>query len=458
MRSRWKPIVATVLIILLITGYFVFYYSRWSVQQVPAGVDALISIDKKRLIRTIGWEYITHPSRWKGSLGSDNESDTSLTDLLQIPDYCILFRLKEAPADGFCLRLEIKDKPLLLLYLRNQQFQTNTIGGGRILVEHPSYPVQALISGNDLLLSKSGAASEQVLIRSADLLFNQHQYANEAQINAVLSQPAHVNFWSDGTRESGEAWRLQANYKEDSIVIQGSLPWQAPSKGTSANTLSARPIPFRWSIQNSAWFADRLSIAARNELSRSAGFSIDSVFALAGTSHRFELTGIHTRNDSSIQISTDENFNEVRDTVLNTVREPELKWTIYGPKCGAIVQYFSAQHLIDSSSGMPLFRPIPLVPVRIQSFSNDCIWLGSNWLQPTAQEATAATNQSPLFEMEADLSYWFNEFKRVFKPEEQKWFSNLGLLTIRINPAQQQAGFSMTLQKKQEQMPLFDWY
>lgn len=458
MRKRWKPVVVTVLVILLITGYFVFYYSSWSVQQVPAGVDGLISIDKKRLIRTIGWEYLTHPKRWKWSSGSEDASDTSLTDLVQIPDYCILFRLKEAPADGFCLRLEIKDKPLLLLYLRNQQFKATTIGGGRLLLQNPAYPIQALIAGNEILVSQSGSACEQALIRSADLLFNQHQYIRASQIDSLISHPAHLNFWSDGSRESGRAWSLQANYETDSLVLHGNLPWLTVSANPSSAPIASRNLPLRFNLQNGQWFTEHIPELTRSTISRAAGFSIDTVFGLAGIGHQFELTGMHTRTDSSIRISTDDNFNEVRDTLLTPVREPEINWSIYGPKTEEIFHYFLQQDLIDSSTGIALFRPIPLAPVRILSFSRGHIWCGSNWLPIPKETAFSSPGNSPSFELEADLAYWLNEFNPMLKPEQQKWLRNLGRLNLRIIPAHGNEAVSMILKKKQEHLPLFDWY
>ncbi|MCQ9635185.1 hypothetical protein MP477_09500 [Chryseobacterium sp. WG23] len=116
-----KKGIASLILLLAVTAYFVLFYKDKKLRFIPENADAVVLIDVKNLTRQYLFSLITHPSQW-GSKTKGKGSVSLRESGITIPDFLQVFHLKGTRVSEWYSVLELKDPQKFIAFLKQQNF------------------------------------------------------------------------------------------------------------------------------------------------------------------------------------------------------------------------------------------------------------------------------------------------------------------------------------------------
>ena len=357
-KKKWA---LAILSILLLLGYFKFFYKTYSNTVVAKSADCIIALDIKRISNTIIWDIITTPSQWK-KVSFSSSGKISWKDMLKIPDYVFVFHSADHPGNAWYSVFEIKSKDDFNKGLAYYHFEKRAGSKGMTEYFSKDLAVEMIQSGNRLLLGNAAVEDKQYIRGVAEELFVKDQYTANQTLLKNIEAKSHLAIQLFKNNFLQEDAVIKANFDKNGIVIDASITAQKQfgfaehDFSNSPNSLCVlgftQPPPSLYSL---------VTVAGREHISKAINFNIDSLLLQSNTCYSLDITGIQPRVDSAISYSYDDNFNPVQKVVLNNVLEPSFHFSIKGDSVNNIYNYWSRNGKLEKTAAGELFIPMPLV-------------------------------------------------------------------------------------------------
>lgn len=354
-KKTWVLLIATCL---LVYGWYKLFYKTWSNEGVAKDADCVLAVDTKRVANTLIWQFITTPSQWKNiSFFSADDGRVKWSDMVKLPDYVFIFHKPGQPANALYTVAEINNREDFEKGL--QQFHFEKTGEGHYSSKETG--IELIQSGMKLLIGNTGVEDKKLIIKTAAELFNKKEYAPKDLLQGNVSTNKHFSLQLINS-VFGKHQIITGGFDKQTAFIDASftLP-QGVSfmennfsySDTSFATLCfSQPLP---SIKN------LLGDSARAAVSRALNFNIDSVLLPANQYCQLDIEGFHARVDSAISYVYDDNFNAVKNVVINNVDEPAFNFIIRGQKPHSIYNYLERNGKIEKNEKGDWFTPVPFV-------------------------------------------------------------------------------------------------
>ncbi|WP_228446454.1 hypothetical protein [Chryseobacterium shandongense] len=126
-----KKIVAFILLILLVCGYFVLYHSDKELKYVPGNADVVVLVDTKKATRQYLSDFLTHPSQWLKN-GKTSQNTISIHKSgLKMPDFLQIFHIENTGFSEWYCVLELENKSKFVTFLKQEKFaaKSNNVFG-----------------------------------------------------------------------------------------------------------------------------------------------------------------------------------------------------------------------------------------------------------------------------------------------------------------------------------------
>lgn len=376
-RKQWLLLV---LCILLLAGYFKFFYKTWSNRTVSHNADCVVALDVKRITNTLIWDFITSPSKWKSISFFTSKKELSWEDMVELPDYVFLFHNKGEPLNIWYTVLQIKDLDDFEKGLK--QFHFEKQGQNEY---YSSQAGMALVrNGTQLLVSNADVNNKNYLQQTATSIFS-NQFIEKDKLRQLVNKKSHAalqvlspsfNQFITEARINFDKNRLIATA---SIVLPDAVSWPA-GKFNYCDT----SICVIGCMQPQPGMQKLLDSNLRVAVSKAVNFNIDSFFVNTNSKYQLDIEGIHTRIDSAVSYTYDDNFNPVEKKVVNSIEEPVYNFSMIGKGTGDVYRYWYTAGKIESTPEGDLFTPVPFVKSYCSRALPDTLLVTSNNYAPAA--------------------------------------------------------------------------
>ena len=348
-----------ILLGLIIFGYIKLFNSTINKKAVPSNADMVSTVDVKKLIRTVLWDVITHPSKWKfSSSGTDTAALIDLKDVFEIPDYVQVFHLTgEQVKNWYCL-LQIKKERL---------FDKALIQRGFTKINSNEYTSATMNMGitkneNNIIVSSYALDSSVNLKNVSNLLFTKKEFLPVEKFSKIASANSHLTLFIAANEFLQNDALLKLNISNSSINIDGELTPQAAYTFVENNfTFNSDALLSLGFTQPSASVYNAICKTDKENISKAIGVNMDTLFIPSNKHYSLSIAGIKPRVDSAITYTYDDDFNKVEKVVVNNVEEPDYSFTIEGDSVQNIYKNWIANKTITTSDAGALFRPMPFV-------------------------------------------------------------------------------------------------
>lgn len=377
-RKQWLLLV---LCILLLAGYFKFFYKTWSNHAVSQKADCVVALDVKRITNTLIWDFITSPSRWKSISFFSSKKELSWEDMIELPDYVFLFHNKGEPMNIWYTVLQIKDERDFENGLK--QFHFEKRGPNEYFNDKAG--IGLVRNGKQLLVSNTAVNNEALLQQTAAALFSK-QFIEKDKLQQLVNKKSHVALQVFSSSFNQYISAAQLNFDKNSlsatasIVLPDAVSWPAGKFNYCDTSMCVigcmQPQPGMQKLLNSN---------LRAAVSKAVNFNIDSFFVNTNSSYKLDIEGIHTRIDSAVSYTYDDNFNPVEKKVVNSIEEPAYNFWMIGGGAGNVFRYWLAAGKLESSPEGNLFTPVPFVKSYCLITSSGSLLVTSNNYLPAAE-------------------------------------------------------------------------
>ena len=356
-KKRWALLI---LCILLLVGYYKLFYKTWNNEGVTKNADCIIELDIKKITNTLIWNFITTPSQWKNIsfFSSSGDDKVSWDDMVKLPDYVFVFHKAGEPQNAFYTVVEINDKEDFEKGLKQFHF-TKTATGSYVSEETG---IEFMQSGNKLLVGNAAVEDKKYIAQVADELFKQKQFISEDSLKKNITASSHVSlllfknsFWS-------QEQLVTAGFDKNTITIEAVV---TPKNGMN---LTEKKFTYCENSLCSFGFALPLSNVKQAipdslwvSISKAVNFNIDSLLLKTNHYYQLDIEGFHSRVDSAISYTYDDDFNPIEKVVVNNVEEPAFNFTVHGDSVSNIYNYWNSNGKLEKSGDSNLFTPVPFV-------------------------------------------------------------------------------------------------
>lgn len=357
-KKKWLLLI---LCILLLAGYWKFFYKTWSETVVAGNADCIVAIDVKRITNTMIWNTITTPSQWKNISFSSSEK-FSWKDMISIPDYVFVFHVANQPAGTWYTILSIKDSSDFEKGLAYYHFEKIKNSLGTLQYCSKEWGVTLVKNGNRVLVGNAAIEDKALISQVADELFVQKKYINRKQLFKNIEASSHVSVQVAKNGLLAEDAIIMLNFDKKKIEIETALRLQQQFKCSeqSFNIPSNRLLTAGFTQPPIALYS-LVSPMEKEKISRKINFNIDSLLLETNKYYQLTIAEIAPRIDSAISYSYDENFNKIEKVVINNVLEPSYNFTIYGDSIEHIYNYWDRSGQLENTDTGKLFLPMPFV-------------------------------------------------------------------------------------------------
>lgn len=381
-KKRWALLV---FIVLLAFGWYKLFYKTYSVKYIPANADAIITIDKKRIINTLLWQFITTPSQWKFSSGSSKKDSTiSWRTVIDLPDYITVFHVINQPNKAWHTCLPIKDHVKITYFLQQQGFKN--ISGNEFYNEEKNLFVTQ--KQGMLIISSSKAADTALQANVITSLFDVKKTITEAQFKKITAAKSHVAAMFLQNNFLEEDAIVKANFDKQKIEILSTLQPKQQFSFTENNFTFSNSSLFNLHLSqpNTAVY-NLLDNTTKEKISKALNFNTDSLFLPSNKTYQLQVDKFINRVDSAISYTYDDEFNKIEKVVVNNVQEPVYNFRVTGDSVNNIYNNWQKNKLLEPTPQGNLFTPIPFVKSYTTVSGNQLI------VQPSNYKALA-TNQN----------------------------------------------------------------
>jgi hypothetical protein len=354
-KKRWALLL---FILLLLFGWYKLFYKTHTVKYIPQSADAIIAIDKKRIINTLIWQFITNPSQWKISSSSKKDSSISWKKVIDIPDYVTPFHITNQPNNVWHICLPIINSIKINYYLLQEGF-TN-LSGNEFINEDKT--LLATIYNGILLISTANKANKLLHDAVVNELFTQNKFATKEVFENLMNTKSHAALYIAKNNFLQEDAIVKANFNKEEINISSVLQPQPFYTFTQSDfnfsTTSLFNLHF---TQPSPQVFNLLDSATKSKINKALNLNADSLFLATNKSYHLQINKFINRVDSAITYTYDDDFNKIEKVVVNNVQEPVYNFTVTGSSVNNIYNNWQTNKLLEATPLGNLFTPIPFV-------------------------------------------------------------------------------------------------
>lgn len=355
-KKKWALLV---LVILLLLGYFKFFYKTYSEKVVAGSADYIAALDVKRITNTLLWDLITTPGRWKiGKLFSKKIRELNWQDMLELPDYILAFHVKDQPANAWYMQLEIKDETDFEKGLTHFEFEK--ISSNEYISK--KYAVHFLRHDNKVLVANAAVKNRNLIKEVANELFTKKSFISKPVLSKAIRAKSHLAVFIAANGLLQEDGMIKANFDKEKIEISSMItPGKQYYFTESGFKYNSKSLGFLGFTQPPATALALLEKDLKEKISTALSINTDSFFRQSNTSYSLNLAEIKTRADSAISFIYDEEFNKIEKVVVNNIREPSFDFGITGSNVSGIYNYLQQNNKLENTGSGDVFLPMPLV-------------------------------------------------------------------------------------------------
>ncbi|MFP3832670.1 hypothetical protein [Chryseobacterium sp. SIMBA_028] len=334
-----KKVIASLILLLAITAYFVLFYKDKKLRLIPKNADAVVLIDVKNLTRQYIFSLITHPSQWGGKTKGKNSASLNESGII-IPDFLQVFHLQGTGISEWYSVIELKDPQKFIVFLKQQQF----VGKGENIFQKDHVFIS--IEGENCIVGTSdsgfGVINKQIFQASQKNILNAGQFIqNTAGSISFLSGQKIQNF--------------SIELKDDEIEIKNNSNLQA------LNTIDSK-------IRKGNQF---LELELDKENIRNFTRFFNKNIADSSQSISLKVTSnLEQVNDTIISYEYDDNFNEVEKKSVQKITQPNYIIDIKSDDPNKTWEYFQSKKWINDQNQ---FTAIPFLPNEISHSNNGIV-------------------------------------------------------------------------------------
>jgi hypothetical protein len=354
-KKRWT---FSIVCILLGVAWYKLFYKTWNTESVPKSADCVIAVDVKKITNTLIWNFLTTPSQWNTSnFFSSEKGKVSWDDMVKIPDYIFIFHNAGEASKIFYAVLEIKDASDFAKGLLQYHFEKDLDGS----YFSTAIGLRFIKNGNKILVSNTLEKTGNLSTITNELFIKKNTVDKESlQKNIAASAHLSIQLLQNDYVKSGQI--ITAGFDEESIFADTDVdldnPTLYPNNKFSFSDSNLLTLGF---IQPNIQMKTLLNDSIRAKFSTALNFNIDSVFLPSNTYYQLNLEGIHSRIDSAVSYTYDDDFNPVAKVIVNNVEEPSLNFSMAGDSVQTIFNYWQNAGKIEKTSVGNLFTPVPFV-------------------------------------------------------------------------------------------------
>ncbi|MGE8433507.1 hypothetical protein [Chryseobacterium joostei] len=326
-----KKVIASLILLLAVTAYFVLFYKDKKLRFIPENADAVVLIDVKNLTRQYIFSLITHPSQW-GSKTKGKSSVSLRESGIIIPDFLQIFHLKGTGVSDWYSVLELKDPQKFIAFLKQQKFTDkgkNVFQKDRVFLS---------IEGEKCIVGTSdsgfGAINKQIFQDSPKNILSADQF--------IQNTTGSVSFLSGQKIQN-----FSIELKDDEIEIKNNSNLQF------LNSIASR-------IQKGNQFLE-LELDKENIRNFTRFFNKNIADSSQFTSLKV-ASNLEQVNDTIISYEYDDNFNEVEKKSFQKITQPNYIIDIKSDDPNRTWVYFQSKKWINEENQ---FTAIPFLPNEI---------------------------------------------------------------------------------------------
>ncbi len=383
-KKRW---VLLLLIGGLVFGYIKLFYKKLDLTAVPKSADSIIALDVKRITNTILWNIITTPSQWKISSNKSKKSDeVEWKDIIDIPDFVLLFHIKEQPITTWYTLLKIKNEENFTKGLLQQHF----VQQDSSLFLNLALGILLYKKEGKILVTNWATATKRDVAKVVDELFVQKEFIAKETLTKILNANSHVAMHFNANKFFGKDGIVSANFDKGRIEIKGTLTPNNQLDFKENNfTYSANSLLTIGFTQPTASVYGLINDTLKTNISKAMNLNIDSLLLQSNRYYQLDITSILPRIDSAIAYTYDDDFNKVEKVVVNNVEEPAFHFSIVGDSISTIFNNWQLDKKIEQTNNGNLFLPIPFVKSYCAKINDSLLTISSNnYIQRTANKNT----------------------------------------------------------------------
>ena len=358
-KKKW---ILLVLFILLVAGWFKFFYKTWTNESVPENADCIIALDVKKITNTLIWNFITTPSQWKSGdwFSSSEEGKVSWDDMISLPDYVFLFHLSGEPENAFYTVVEINDQDDFEKGLKQYGFEKTATGS----FASSTSGIEFIQRGNSLLIGNAAVKDKKYIQSVASALFSKKDFIVLDSIEKLVKAGSHLAMETRFIKNSfftGD-YPVTGDFNDASFVFSTSLQTSnLPQLSTNSFRYSDSSLLSAGFTQPGTGAKMLLPDSAWTNISKAVNFDLDSFLLPSNHFYQLDITGLYSRADSAVSYTYDDDFNPVEKVVVNKVEEPAYNFIVYGDSVPLIYNYWNTAGKFETSGDSSLFTPVPFV-------------------------------------------------------------------------------------------------
>jgi hypothetical protein len=338
--------------------YFKLFYTKMNTSAVPNTADMVLSIDVKKITRTIIWHYITNPSKWKISSSTDTSDRVSIQDMVEIPDYILPFHIKNERANAWYCLLQIKDSAVFEKGVRQFGFDKINIDE----YTNPMMNVGFVRKGNEVLISSYASDSSNNLKNVAEKFFGKQNFIDPKKLALLEAAKSHASLFIAANYFLQEDAIVKANISNEEVKIDGSfIPKKDYTFNETTYSLSSNALLSLCFTQPTENILNLWKANDKANVSTFIGVNVDTLLSPYNKFYQLDFANIKPRIDSAITYTYDDDFNKVEKVVVNKVEEPSFSFKITGDSVQHIFDSWVVSNTISVSDTGAFFRPMPFV-------------------------------------------------------------------------------------------------
>ncbi|MEO8770502.1 MAG: hypothetical protein ABI402_10470 [Ferruginibacter sp.] len=347
------------LCILLLAGYWKFFYKTYSETAVAKSADCIIALDVKRVTNTVIWNLLTTPSQWK-KISYSRSGKLSWKDMVKIPDYVFVFHVAGQPGNAWYSVLEIKDETDFMNGLLQYHFEKGDSFTGMQSYFSNGQGIAMIRSGNKLLVGNNAIENKSYISQVANEMFVQKQFAERKKLFKNVEASSHLSILIEKNNFLQQDAVIKMNFDKKLIRIDALFNPLKQFTFTENNfNYTADALFSTGFTQPSSSLYNLFPAQAKTNISKAINFNIDSLLLQSNHYYDLNITAIAPRIDSAISYVYDDNFNQVEKVVVNNVMEPSCYFNIHGDSISNIFNYWNNNGQLEKTVAGDLFLPMP---------------------------------------------------------------------------------------------------
>jgi hypothetical protein len=443
-KKRWALLF---LIVLLVFGWYKLFYKTYSVKYIPANTDAIIAIDKKRIINTVLWQLITTPSQWKFSSGSSKKDSTiSWRKVIELPDYITVFHISNQPNNAWHTCLPIINHVKITYFLQQQGFKN--VSGNEFYNEEKNLFVTQ--KEGMLIISTIKAADTALQANVITCLFDTKKTITQAQFKKLVAAKSHVAALFFQNNFFQEYAIVKTNFDKQKIEILSTLLPKSQFNFTESNFSFSNNSLFNLQLSqpNEAVY-NLLDNNTKEKISKALNFNADSFFLPSNKTYQLQIPQFINRVDSAISYTYDDEFNKIEKVVVNNVQEPVYNFTVTGDSVKNIFTNWQKNKLLETTPQGNLFTSIPFVKSYATVSRNQLIVEPSNY-----KASSKNTNFKGIAYMQLNIADVPANLLNYLPDDVRKGIANLQGLVITAMQKEKAVEVKVVVSKKKNRLPI----